>query len=153
MLVFTRQSKKPEEILLVGCNFSPLVYEKHKIGVPFEGKYKEIFNSDSEIFGGTDVRNKRAKRSKKSECDGREDAIEISVPPMGIAVYSCTAEKAPEKEKAPAKKAVPAEKNVKAEKAVKKAEEAVKKAEEAKTADTEKGAKKAAEKRGRGKKA
>ena len=103
MLVFTRQSKKPEETLLVVCNFSPLVYEKHKIGVPFEGRYKEIFNSDSEMFGGTDVLNRRAKRSKKSECDGREDSIEITVPPMGIAVFSCTEEKAPVKEKAPAK--------------------------------------------------
>ena len=100
MLVFTRQSKKPEETLLVVCNFSPLVYEKHKIGVPFEGRYKEIFNSDSEMFGGTDVLNRRAKRSKKSECDGREDSIEITVPPMGIAVFSCTEEKAPVKEKA-----------------------------------------------------
>ena len=103
MLVFTRQSKKPEETLLVVCNFSPLVYEKHKIGVPFEGRYKEIFNSDSEMFGGTDVLNRRAKRSKKSECDGREDSIEITVPPMGIAVFSCTEEKAPVKEKASAK--------------------------------------------------
>ena len=100
MLVFTRQSKKPEETLLVVCNFSPLVYEKHKIGVPFEGRYKEIFNSDSEMFGGTDVLNRRAKRSKKSECDGREDSIEITVPPMGVAVFSCTEEKAPVKEKA-----------------------------------------------------
>ena len=118
MLVFTRQSNKPEETLLVVCNFSPLVYEKHKIGVPFEGRYKEIFNSDSEIYGGTDVRNKRAKRSKKSECDGREDSIEITVPPMGIAVFSCIAEKGPEKEKAPAKKSAKAEKAVQTEKTV-----------------------------------
>ena len=108
MLVFTRQSKKPEETLLVVCNFSPLVYEKHKIGVPFEGRYKEIFNSDSEMFGGTDVLNRRAKRSKKSECDGREDSIEITVPPMGIADFSCTEEKAPVKEKASAKEKAPA---------------------------------------------
>lgn len=93
MLVFTRQAKEAGETLLVVCNFSPLVYTKHKIGVPFEGRYKEIFNSDSEVFGGTDVRNKRAKLSKKSECDGREDSLEITVPPMGIAVFSCTPEK------------------------------------------------------------
>lgn len=97
ILVFTRNTNKPEETLLVVCNFSPLVYTKHKIGVPFEGKYKEIFNSDSEEFGGTDVRNLRAKRSKKSECDSREDSIEITVPPMGISVFACTPEKAPAK--------------------------------------------------------
>ena len=97
MLVFLR--KAGEETLLVVCNFSPLVYEKHKIGVPFEGKYKEIFNSDSESFGGTDMRNKRVKTSKKSECDGLEDSIEITVPPMGVAVFACTEEKLPVKKK------------------------------------------------------
>ncbi len=91
MLVFLRKAEG--ETLLVVCNFSPLVYEKHKIGVPFEGKYKEIFNSDSEQYGGTDVRNKRVKRSKKSECDGFEDSIEITVPPMGVSVFRCTEEK------------------------------------------------------------
>ena len=97
MLVFLRKAKKAKETLLVVCNFSPLVYEKHKIGVPFEGRYKEILNSDSEEFGGSDVRNKRAKLSKKSECDGRENSIEITVPPMGIAVFACTPEKIPVK--------------------------------------------------------
>ncbi|MCI9479046.1 MAG: 1,4-alpha-glucan branching protein GlgB [Lachnospiraceae bacterium] len=97
MLVFLRKAKKARETLLIVCNFSPLVYEKHKIGVPFEGRYKEIFNSDSEEFGGSSVRNKRAKLSKKSECDGRENSIEITVPPMGIAVFTCTPEKVPVK--------------------------------------------------------
>lgn len=102
MLVFLR--KADEETLLVVCNFSPLVYEKHKLGVPFEGRYKEIFNSDHEQFGGSDVRNKRVKTSKKSECDGFEDSIEITVPPMGIAVFTCTEGKSTAK-KGRAKKA------------------------------------------------
>ena len=43
------------------------------------------------------MRNKRAKLSKRSECDGRKNSIEITVPPMGIAVFTCTPEKAPVK--------------------------------------------------------
>ncbi len=122
MLVFLRKAKKAKETLLVVCNFSPLVYEKHKIGVPFEGRYKEIFNSDSEEFGGSDVRNKRAKLSKKSECDGRENSIEITVPPMGIAVFACTPEKIPVKKGKAGKaekKAVKAEKTVAEQETVK----------------------------------
>ena len=146
MLVFTRQSRKPEETLLVVCNFSPLVYEKHKIGVPFEGRYKEIFNSDSEVFGGTDVLNKRAKRSKKSECDGREDSIEITVPPMGIAVFSCMQEKAPAK--APAKKTAAVQEKTPAKKAA-----AVQEKAPAKKGVEEKEGAQAQGKKGRGKKA
>jgi 1,4-alpha-glucan branching enzyme len=90
MLVFTRNTKKREEMLLVVCNFSPLVYENHKIGVPYPGKYKEIFNSDRVEFGGTGAVNPRLKQSKKDECDDRPDSIKVKVPPMGISVFSYT---------------------------------------------------------------
>ena len=140
MLVFLRKAEG--ETLLVVCNFSPLVYEKHKIGVPFEGKYKEIFNSDSEEFGGSDVRNKRVKTSKKSECDGFENSIEITVPPMGVAVFACTEEKLPVKEKKTAAKKPAAKKAEPKKSSAKK--EAVKP--EAKKPSAKKGAAKKAEK-------
>ena len=144
MLVFLRKAEG--ETLLVVCNFSPLVYEKHKIGVPFEGKYKEIFNSDSEEFGGSDVRNKRVKTSKKSECDGFENSIEITVPPMGVAVFACTEEKLPAKEKKMAAKKPAAKKAEPKKSSAKK--EAVKGAvkPEAKKPSKKKGAAKKAEK-------
>ena len=88
MLIFTRKSKKEEDTLLVVCNFSPLVLENRQIGVPGPGKYKEIFNSDSVEFGGSGNVNPRVKQSKKSECDGRENSINIKVPPMGMAIFS-----------------------------------------------------------------
>lgn len=90
MVVFVRKTEKKEDTLLVVCNFSPLVYEKHKIGVPYPGKYKEIFNSDKAEFGGEGNVNPRVKQSKESECDGREDSITIKVPPMGISIFSYT---------------------------------------------------------------
>lgn len=88
MLVFTRNTKKREETLLIVCNFSPLVYENHKIGVPYPGKYKEVFNSDKKEFGGTGMVNPRVKPSKKEECDDRVNSISIKVPPMGITIFS-----------------------------------------------------------------
>ncbi len=88
MLVFTRNTKKKEDTLLVVCNFSPLVYENHKIGVPYPGKYKEIFNSDRPEYGGKGNGNPRLKQSKKDECDDRPNSITIKVPPMGIAIFS-----------------------------------------------------------------
>ncbi|MEE0421640.1 MAG: 1,4-alpha-glucan branching protein GlgB [Lachnospiraceae bacterium] len=90
MLVFTRNTRKKEEMLLIVCNFSPLVYENHKIGVPYPGKYKEIFNSDRKEFGGSGVVNARLKQSKKDECDDRENSITIKVPPMAVSIFSYT---------------------------------------------------------------
>ena len=112
MLVFLRKSEKEDEMLLVVCNFSPLCYEDHKIGVPFPGKYKEIFNSDRAEFGGGGNLNPRVKTSKKDECDEKPDSIRIKVPPMGISVFSCTRveEKHSQNEAAKAKKSAAAKK-------------------------------------------
>ncbi len=88
MIVFTRKEKESEELLLVVCNFSPIPHEKYRVGVPVEGKYKEIFNSEQEIYGGTGICNPRVKTSKKIKSDGQEQSIEIKVPPMGLAIFS-----------------------------------------------------------------
>lgn len=87
ILVYLRKSSKKEDTLLVVCNFTPLVYENHKIGVPFRGKYKEIFNSNQKLYGGDGEVNPRLKQSKKDECDGRPDSIVIKVPAMGVSVF------------------------------------------------------------------
>ncbi|WP_099467692.1 1,4-alpha-glucan branching protein GlgB [Konateibacter massiliensis] len=106
IIVFTRNTKDANDFLLIVCNFVPIVQENYKIGVPFEGKYKEIFSSDRAEYGGADHVNKRVKQSKVEECDGRDNSIRITVPPLGISIfqYSKTKEKAKPGTKAKAKK-------------------------------------------------
>ncbi|MCC8102374.1 MAG: 1,4-alpha-glucan branching enzyme [Clostridiales bacterium] len=93
-VIFLRRGAAGSDDLLVACNFSPLAYEKYQIGVPYSGKYKEIFNSDSIAFGGTGKINPRVKASRKEICDDRENSIQIQMPPMGIAIFRCTKEEA-----------------------------------------------------------
>lgn len=81
------KEQSTQEKLLVVCNFTPVVYENFKIGVPFAGKYKEIFNSDREEYGGNGFTNPRQKSSKAVAWDGREHSISITVPPLGISVF------------------------------------------------------------------
>lgn len=90
--VFLRKTRKKEETLMFVCNFAPVVHEKFQVGVPFLGKYKEIFNSDSEEFGGSGVTNPRAKASKKEEWNERPNSITIRVAPMSVSVFTCTPE-------------------------------------------------------------
>lgn len=89
VLSFVRKSKDGR-ILVVIANFTPVIREKYKIGVPFEGRYKEIFNTDDEKFGGSGILNKRAVSSKKDECDGRADSIRLTLPPLGVIVLDYT---------------------------------------------------------------
>ena len=91
-----------DETLLFVCNFAPQLHEKLTVGVPFKGKYKEIFNSDAEKFGGSGKVNPRMKSSKAEECDGKENSITIQLAPLGISVFNCTPTE-PEKKEKPAK--------------------------------------------------
>ncbi len=90
ILSFLRKTKNDEETLLVVCNFTPVIHADYKVGVPFRGKYKEIFNSDSVEFGGTGNVNSRLKQSKEVEVDERDNSISITVPPLGMTIFSCT---------------------------------------------------------------
>jgi 1,4-alpha-glucan branching enzyme len=86
ILVFVRKAKAENDFLVVVCNFDTIDRDNYKIGVPKEGKYKEIFNSDNQVFGGNHFVNPRVKPSKKEGCDGMDDSIRIKVPALGMTV-------------------------------------------------------------------
>ena len=90
MIIFLRKSRKNEETLLFICNFDNMEHEKFRVGVPFHGKYKEIFNTDARDFGGEGRINGRAKTSRKLEWDEKDDSIEVYIPPMSVSIYTCT---------------------------------------------------------------
>ena len=90
IVTFVRKTEDPAESLFVVCNFTPVVYEKQPLGVPFPGKYKEIFNSDAVQYGGSGNVNARLKQSKEERVDGRDNSIQITIPPLGCAIFTCT---------------------------------------------------------------
>ena len=86
---FVRKSKDRTETLLFVFNFTPVLYEDFQLGVPFKGKFKEIFNSDSVKFGGENNINPRINKSSEVPWDGRENSMEIVLPPLGMVVFEC----------------------------------------------------------------
>ena len=93
IVAFLRKTEKKNETLLVVCNFSPVSYDSYHVGVPFAGKYKEIFNSDNGKYGGQGVINARAKASVQEECDAHKNSLKLKLPAYGVAVFTCTEEK------------------------------------------------------------
>src|SRR5438874_2952557 len=57
VLSFIRKAKNPEDFLVVVCNFTPVVRQNYRIGVPRKSWYKEISNSDSKYYAGSNVGN------------------------------------------------------------------------------------------------
>ena len=105
MLTFIRKGKKRESTLVFVCNFSDVAYEKYQMGVPYPGKYKEIFNSDAKKFGGNGVVNARVKASKREECDERKNSIVINVAPLSVQIFSFTKNETKKAEKKTEEKA------------------------------------------------
>ncbi len=94
IVVFTRSSKKKEETLLFVCNFAPTVHENFRVGVPFAGRYKEILNSDEQVFGGSGQTNPNVQNSTSEEKDNRKNSITIHLAPMSMCVFRCIPEDA-----------------------------------------------------------
>jgi len=53
VVAFIRKARDENVQLIVICNFTPVVREDYRIGVPYQGKYIEIFNTDYADFGGS----------------------------------------------------------------------------------------------------
>ena len=90
MVSFMRKSRKKEETTIVVCNFSDVLYEKHEMGVPYPGKYKEILNSDAAVYGGEGNTNPRVKIAKKAETDERPYTITIKAAPLSVSIFTYT---------------------------------------------------------------
>lgn len=84
VISFMRKAKNEQNRIVVVCNFTPVTRENYRIGVPHAGKYVEIFNSDDEKFGGSNVRNTEPLQSEEIEAHGKKNSIRPTLPPLGV---------------------------------------------------------------------
>ncbi len=87
VLTFARKGDTKEETLLIAVNFSDEAFPEYQVGVPYEGKYKEIFNSDAAVYGGSGMVNVRARSSRKEVFDERENSLRLRLAPRAVAVF------------------------------------------------------------------
>ncbi|MGB0847575.1 MAG: 1,4-alpha-glucan branching protein GlgB [Thiolinea sp.] len=64
-------------------NFTPVVRENYRIGVPEAGSYREILNTDSEFYGGSNVGNWGRIPTINQEWMGYQQSLELTLPPLG----------------------------------------------------------------------
>lgn len=83
---FIRKGSSPDDFLIIVCNFSESTYETYKVGVPKEGSYREILNSDAAIYGGANNHNKKVLKTVAEPYHGKPHHVEMTIPPFGITV-------------------------------------------------------------------
>ncbi len=92
IIVFMRKSQVQQESLIVVCNFTPEVRTSYRIGVPFRGTYKEIFNSDAAIYNGSGITNLNLLISSPVKYHNRDYSVTMTLPPLGISVVKLNEE-------------------------------------------------------------
>ena len=83
MIAFLRRGRNPDDTLLVICNFTPVLRERYRVGVPRAGRWREILNSDSALYGGSGVGNYGGVDSVPVTAQGRYHSLTLALPPLG----------------------------------------------------------------------
>ena len=86
VISYMRKGREPGDELIIICNFTPIPREGHIIGVPQGGNYHEIFNSDSEYYGGSNIGNHGRTIASEEPADGRPWRLSVKLPPLGAIV-------------------------------------------------------------------
>ncbi|RYU96332.1 1,4-alpha-glucan branching protein GlgB [Emticicia agri] len=86
VIVYARKGFNEKDTIVVVLNFTPIPRSPYRIGVPAAGTYEEIFNSDDQKYWGTGVVNINVD-TNKIPLHGKDNSIEISLPPLGGVVF------------------------------------------------------------------
>lgn len=86
---FVRYDEAKKKSLLFIMNFTPMVREDYRVGVPRKKQYKLILNSHDEKFGGNDIVENRETvyKAVKGECDKQPYSFSYPLPAYGVAVF------------------------------------------------------------------
>ena len=82
---FLRRGRGGEDTVWI-CNFTPVPRENYRVGVPHEGRYRELLNSDAAIYGGSNVGNGGTVATEPIAEHGRSCSLSLTLPPLGILV-------------------------------------------------------------------
>jgi len=88
ILTFRRRGEGGTELIVL-LNFTPVVYEDFRVGVPAFGIYEELFNSDSEEYGGSGVMNVGPLKCETIAWNFLPQSIRLRIPPLGMTVLHC----------------------------------------------------------------
>ena len=86
VLAYMRKAKDPEDRLIVVLNFTPVPRHDYPIGVPTMGWYQEVFNSDSQFYGGSNLGNFPGKMAEEPGWHGRPAKLLLTLPPLATVV-------------------------------------------------------------------
>ncbi len=87
IISFVRRPADGKNFVLFCCNFTPVPRTGYRFGVEEPGFYEEIFNSDSDAFGGTNMGNSGLVTSNPEPQHNRPHSISVTLPPLAVVAF------------------------------------------------------------------
>lgn len=84
VISFIRKGRTTKDILLVICNFTPVPRYKYMVGVPVDGAWRLVLNSDDKKYGGSGLVKIVKVKAKKIPYNDRPYSISVTLPPLGV---------------------------------------------------------------------
>jgi len=87
VLSFLRRAKDPGNFIVVAANFTPVLREAYRVGVPEAGFYREIMNTDAEKYEGTNVGNLGGVHAEAIPWNNHPYSILLRLPALGATYF------------------------------------------------------------------
>ncbi len=88
VIAFMRRGRNDDALVVAVCNFTPQPHLAYRIGVPQPGHYREIINTDSAWYGGSDLGNGGGIDAVAAPCHGRSHSLSITLPPLACVMFA-----------------------------------------------------------------
>ena len=86
VMVYSRKGNDAKNDLVIILNMTPVTRNNYRIGVPYAGNWKEIFNSDDMRYYGSGAINTGEIETEPIEWQWKSDSVVITAPPLGAVV-------------------------------------------------------------------
>ena len=88
VLSFVRQDRDCQRQVAVVLNLTPVARYNYRIGLPREGKWREVLNSDSAVYGGSNVGNLGGVQAEHHKCHNQPFSAPMTLPPLSIIAFA-----------------------------------------------------------------
>jgi len=87
VLSFVRRSKDQSSVLLIVLNLTPVAREHYRVGLPLDGFWREVLNSDSEIYGGSNLGNLGGVRAEDFKMHNQPFSAGFRLAPLSATIF------------------------------------------------------------------
>ncbi len=87
VFAFLRRGHEPSDVVIVALNFTPVARYDYRVGVPTGGMWREVFNTDSSLYGGGNIGNNGHVWAIDEPWAGRPHCLSLNIPPLGAVMF------------------------------------------------------------------